>query len=438
MHTFRIAGGRPLTGTVAAAGAKNAALPIMAAALLADGPVTLFGVPRVADVATLCRVLVSLGVDVQHTRGDRLQLEVGDRSPFAAPDMLVRRLRASFNVLGPLVARRGKARVSLPGGCKIGDRPVDLHLHGLARLGAEIRIHRGAVEAKCQRLRGAHIDLSGPFGSTVSGTANVLSAATLARGTTVITGAACEPEIVDLGRFLIAMGASIEGLGTSTLEIHGVERLDGATHTIIPDRIEAGTLLLAAAMAGGRVTVTNAIPEHLSSVLDALEAVGANVFRYRDRITLERRTRLWPLDIDCAPYPAIPTDLQPQWTALLTLARGHSRIRDLVFPARLGHLSELRRFGASIGRDATTTHIRGVLRLGGADVNATDLRTAAALVLAGLAADGDTTLRNLRHLDRGYERPEEKLRQLGAAIERVGEAAVHAPHMLTRESSRMR
>lgn len=423
MAFFRIIGGTPLHGTVRASGSKNAVLPMMAASLLAEGPVRLQGVPWLADVDTLALVLSDLGVAVTRASEDGLLLETVDPSPIRARYELVRRMRASFCVLGPLLARRGKAVVSLPGGCNIGDRPVDLHLEGLAALGARLRLKRGYVVAEAERLRGTTIDLSGPGGSTVTGTANVLSAAVLARGTTTITGAAREPEIVDLGSFLVSMGARIAGLGTSTIRITGVEQLGGTTYRVIPDRIEAATLLLAAAITGGSATVSGVVPEHLAGVLEKLRAAGSQIELGPSQVTITANGRPRPIDVVARPFPGIPTDVQAQWTALLSLARGRSTVRDEVFARRFMHIAELNRMGAQIEHHDSAAVVTGVERLSGAGVTASDLRASAALVLAGLAAEGRTTVRHIHHLDRGYERLDEKLGQLGARIERVPRAA---------------
>ena len=330
-------------------------------------------------------------------------------------------MRASFCVLGPLLARRGRAVVPLPGGCNIGHRPVDLHLKGLAALGADLRLQHGYVVAAARRLHGAPIDLSGPNGPTVTGTANVMSAAVLARGTTVIRGAALEPEIVDLGTFLIALGARIDGLGTSAIRIEGVDQLGGATHRLIPDRIEAATLLIAVAIAGGAATVTGIVPEHLAGVLEKLRAAGAEIDVAPDRVSIAARRPLRAVDVVAQPYPDFPTDLQAQWTALMCVAEGVSRVQDRVFPGRFLHLAELNRLGAKIACDRGAATVSGAARLSGARVTACDLRASAALVLAGLAADGRTLVDHVHHLDRGYQRLDDKLRQLGAKIERVTE-----------------
>lgn len=419
MEALTIDGGRPLRGTVAVSGAKNAALPIMAAALLADGPVQLEQVPRLHDVETLSQVLTRLGMQTAWGDDGRLSLITSDDRPVRADYELVRRMRASFCVLGPLLARRGRAIVPLPGGCNLGPRPVDLHLKGLAALGAEIRVEQGNVVAAARRLRGAAIDLNGPYGSTVTGTANVLCAAVLARGVTQIVGAAREPEIVDLGNFLTALGAQIEGLGDSTLVIHGVEQLQGTSYRIIPDRIEAATLLLAGAITGGKVTVAGARSEHLTAVLDVLRQSGASVVAGEQTLTLTAPERPRPLELTALPYPGVPTDLQSQLMALATIADGRSMLRDRVFTHRFQHVAELNRLGADIRQQGDTAEVRGISHLSGAPVVAPDLRAGAALVLAGLAARGQTRVEQIAHLDRGYQRLDLKLAQLGARVQRV-------------------
>jgi UDP-N-acetylglucosamine 1-carboxyvinyltransferase len=429
MPHFEIIGGIALHGAVRASGSKNAALPIMAAAILATEPVRLEGVPRLADVRTQAQLLRCLGIRVTSEKESPIAadgnacstvlLETVDSTPVRAKEGLVRRMRAGFCVLGPLLARRGRAVVPLPGGCNIGVRPVDLHLKGLAALGADIRLDHGYVVASARRLIGASIDLSGPCGPTVTGTANVMSAAVLARGATTIRAAAVEPEIVDLGRFLVAMGARIEGLGTSTIHIEGVEQLGGASHRLIPDRIEAATLLIAAAITRGTATVVGMIPEHLDAVLAKLAAAGAEIEVGPDRVSISVHRRLHAVDIVAETYPGVPTDLQAQWTALASLSDGVSRIEDRVFPSRFLHAAELNRLGAAIAVGQGTATITGVNRLSGARLSACDLRASAALLLAGLAADGRTTVEHIHHLDRGYQRLDHKLRQLGARIERA-------------------
>ncbi len=422
MPHFEITGGVALQGCVAASGSKNAALPILAAAILADQPVHLENVPRVADVRTQTRLLRHLGLRVvrfEDIDGDALMIETVDPAPIRADESLVRRMRAGFCVLGPLLARRRKAVVPLPGGCNIGNRPVDLHLKGLAALGADIRLKHGYVVASARRLTGAEIDLSGPNGPTATGTANVLCAAVLAHGVSVIRGAAVEPEIVDLCRFLVALGAKIEGLGSPTLRIEGVEQLGGASHRLIPDRIEAATLLIAATITRGSVVVHRVVPEHMTEVLEKLRAAGAEIEVGPERIAISTPRDLHTVDIVARPYPGFPTDVQAQWTALTAVSRGVGRVEDRVFPGRFSHVAELNRLGANIVCGRSEAVVAGVERLGGARVAACDLRASAALVLAGLAADGRTTVERIHHLDRGYARLDGKLRELGAMIERL-------------------
>jgi UDP-N-acetylglucosamine 1-carboxyvinyltransferase len=416
MTELLITGGVPLRGTVQISGAKNAALPMMAAAILADRAVELHNVPRLTDVRTMARLLIHLGVDVAH-QGDRLALATIDRSVVQARYDMVRRMRAGFCVLGPLLTRRGKAIVPLPGGCEIGDRPVDLHLRGLAALGADLRLEHGCIVAKARRLRGADIDLLGPNGPTVTGTANVLSAAVLARGRTIIRNAAREPEIVDLGKMLSAMGARIAGLGTSALEIEGVDQLGGCRWRLIPDRIEAATFLLAAAITGGEVTTTGAVPEHMTALLDALDGSGAKVDVAGNRVTVRSASRVRPVNVAAEPYPGLPTDLQAHWTAYMATASGPSRIEDRVFPMRWGHVAELRRLGADLRCRSGGVQIAGHTCYHGAEVVASDLRASAALILAALAARGTSVIHAAHHLERGYERLDQKLRQLGGRIE---------------------
>jgi UDP-N-acetylglucosamine 1-carboxyvinyltransferase len=437
MAHFHITGGTGLEGEVHNGGAKNAALPIMAATLLASEPVRLENVPRLADVRTQVDVLRSLGMAVTDgcAAGGSMLLETIEARPIRAPENLVRRMRASFCVLGPLLARRGRAIVPLPGGCNIGHRPVDLHLKGLAALGADLRLEHGWVVATARRLTGATIELRGPHGPTVTGTANVMSAATLARGVTTIHGAASEPEIVDLGRFLTALGARLSGLGTPTIRIEGVDQLGGASHRLLPDRIEAATLLMAVAITGGRATLCGVVPEHLAGVLALLRAAGAEIGVNGDRVSIAVTGRLRAVDVVARPYPGVPTDVQAQWTAVAAVAEGVSMVRDRVFPARFLHVAELNRLGADISCRGGMAVVRGVARLAGARVTAGDLRASAALVLAGLAAEGNTIVDRIHHLDRGYERLDAKLRQLGARIERVAGNATASDFRSTHQYS---
>jgi len=417
MDVYRMRGGVPLHGRVEASGAKNAVLPIMAAALLADGPVALRRVPRLRDVTTMKQVLRGLGCRVAH-QGDRVSIEADHRAPGIVAAELAHRMRASFCVLGPLLARRGFAEVPLPGGCRIGARPVDLHLRGLRLLGAEIRIRHGRVIAKATRLRGAAIRLAGPRGPTVTGTANVMMAATLAHGTTVIQGAAREPEIVDLGRMLQSMGSDVRGLGTSRIVVHGSERLVGAQHQVIGDRIEAATLLIGAAITGGSLTVTGIDPRHLQSVAGCLQSMGMDVASGAHDVSLEAPVRARPAQVVARPFPGVPTDVGSQLMALAAVADGRSLFGDGVFPRRFHSALELNKLGAAIELRGGSARVIGRPRLCGGPVVASDLRGSAALVLAGLNAQGETTVSGVEHLDRGYEHLERKLRGLGADIRR--------------------
>ena len=437
MDMFVVRGGKPLNGRVRISGSKNAALPIMAASLMADGPVILHDVPDLVDVRTLSELLGTLGVISERQAGNTLRLEVIDDSPVVADYELVRRMRASICVLGPLLARRGRATVSLPGGCNIGDRPIDLHLKGLKALGADIRIERGYVIAKADRLRGAIVFLGGSFGSTVTGTCNVMAAAALADGVTIIESAACEPEVADYGHLLNAMGAKIEGLGTPFLRIEGVQSLSGAEHHVIPDRIEAATLLIAAAITRGEVVVENVRTAHLSAVLDKLNDIGVRVGISDDACEADRSTlhvfpshQLTPTECSALPYPGLPTDVQAQFMALLSRADGISVVTDKVFPDRFMHVAELVRLGARIHREGQSAIISGTNRLHGACVMASDLRASAALVLAAMAADGESVIRRIYHLDRGYEQLEKRLNSLGADIQRVEDCAENVPASL--------
>ena len=427
MDMFLIRGRNQLTGTIRAGGSKNAALPIMAAALAADGPVVLHDVPYLVDVQTLSDLLASLGMLVDRRTDDALYLECTDDTVSVADYELVRRMRASFCVLGPLLARRGHACVSLPGGCNIGDRPIDLHLKGLVALGADIRVDRGYVIAAASKLRGARIFLGGPFGSTVTGTCNVMVAASLAKGTTTIEAAACEPEVVDLGQFLNAMGARISGLGTPFLEIEGVDHLTGVEYEIIPDRIETASLLIAGAITDGDVTVVNARATHLTAVLDALQEIGVSLAVDRDSIRATTDGPLHPTDCTALPFPGIPTDVQAQLIALLTRAAGISVVTDKVFPDRFMHAAELVRLGARIRREGPTAVIHGGAELSGACVMASDLRASAALVMAALAAKDESVVRRIYHLDRGYEQLDLRLNALGADIQRIEDTPANFP-----------
>lgn len=418
LQYFEIVGGKRLKGTVRVSGAKNAALPIMAASILCDGEVVLHDVPDVADVASLSELLIKLGVEVER-RNDTMRLRVRDEMNCHAEYDIVRKMRASVCVLGPLLAKRQKARVSMPGGCAIGDRPVNLHLLAMQKLGAELELVSGDIVARARRLHGAEIFLGGPFGSTVLGTANAMMAAVLAEGTTVIEMAACEPEIVDLADFLNACGASITGHGTPRITIQGVRSLKGCEYRIIPDRIEAGTLMIAAAITNGELRIENCRLDHLMAFLDRLEAIGVHVDRNEDAsVTVSSARRLEPTQVTTQPFPGFPTDLQAQIMALLCLAEGNSIITEKIFPDRFMHVAELSRMGARLHKEGPTVIVEGVKRLIGAPVMASDLRASAALVLAGLCARGVTRVNRIYHLDRGYVRLDEKLRSVGAEIER--------------------
>ncbi|MBI4564800.1 MAG: UDP-N-acetylglucosamine 1-carboxyvinyltransferase [Planctomycetes bacterium] len=429
MDKFVIHGGRILRGTVRVGGSKNAALPMMAASLLLERGQRLLlrSVPDLADTRTMAELLTQLGVHVERD-GHRLSLSVRDDRPVIAPYQIVRTMRASICVLGPLLARRGKAQVSLPGGCAIGSRPVDLHLRGLARLKARLTIDHGYIRAHATRLKGATTYLGGSFGSTVTGTGNLLMAATLAHGDTIIEHAAQEPEIQELARLLNAMGARVEGIGGHRLVIHGVDRLYGAEWTVMPDRIEAGTFMAAAAITGGDVTVENVRAEHMIAVLETLRQMGARVEESTFTVRVRGRPgrRLEPVDITTLPYPGFPTDLQAPFMAALTQARDISVITERIYPDRFSHAAELGRMGARITKQESTAIIVGVRRLSGAPVMASDLRGGAGLVLAGLAAKGCTEVRRVYHIQRGYEHLERRLSALGASIRRVADTATPA------------
>jgi len=443
MDAFVIEGGTPLAGRFEVHGSKNASLPMLAAALLTDQPVELGDVPDLADVANMLRLLGELGCEVHKQadgpRGDTLRLHVRDQSHSHARYDIVRTMRASVCVLGPLLARRGEARLSMPGGCAIGQRPIDLHLRGLAALGASITLSNGDIIARAPQggLRGATVFMGGAFGSTVLGTANIMCAAALARGRTVIESAACEPEVIDLGRLLQAMGARLSGVGTPRIVVEGVPELAGTARRVMPDRIEAGTYAIAAAVTGGEITLANCPVDALVGPFDTLRAAGVGLEEadhppldapggdpVRATVYVKRAGPLRPVEITTQPFPGFPTDLQAQAMALLTLAEGNSVITEKIFPERFLHVAELMRMGARVIRHGPTAVVSGVPKLVGAPVMASDLRASACLVLAGLAARGRTTVRRVYHLDRGYDRMDEHLTALGAAIERVDDAAL--------------
>ncbi len=419
MDQIRITGGLPLKGSVEIGGAKNAALPILAATLLGGGECVIDHVPHVRDVMTMGKLLTLLGVTVQE-EGARIRLDAAQVQSVEAPYDLVKTMRASILALGPLLARLGEAKVSLPGGCAIGTRPVNLHLKGLEMMGAEIQVEHGYIHAKAGRLKGARIDLDFP---TVTGTENLIMAACLAEGTTSLHNVAREPEITDLCAFLTKRGAKIHGMGTDTITIEGVKELHGAGHWVIPDRVEAGTYLMAGAITGGDVMVKGCVTDHLGSVLKKIQEMGAELTESHDGVRIRRSGRLKAVEIKTLPYPGFPTDLQAQMMALMSVAEGVSVISETIFEGRFLHVPELHRMGASIEIDGPHAVVKGVPLLTGAPVMASDLRASAGLVLAGLAADGETTVSRVYHLDRGYERLEEKFQALGAKIERVREVA---------------
>ncbi len=422
MDKLIIAGGAPLRGSVQISGSKNSALPIIAATLLTEEPCIIRHVPNLSDIQFMCDILRWLSVDVKHHRTEGV-IEVRAKHPLGvAPYELVRKMRASVCLLGPLLGRLHNCKVSLPGGCIIGDRPIDQHIKGLRRLGADVSVQNGYVHAQCAELRGTDIFMGGRFGSTVLGTANLIMAAVLAKGVTRIESAACEPEIEDLANFLNAMGARIRGAGSHIIEIEGVNRLHGAEHTVIPDRIEAGTFMAAAAITGGDVEINGVRSEHLCAVWDKLEESGVTVERNNGTIRIKSSGELKPVDVITMPYPGFPTDMQAQMSALMTVTPGISVITEKVFPNRFMHISEMARLGADAALEGSSAIIKGVNRLSGAPVMASDLRASAALVLAGLVADGETEVNRIYHVDRGYERIDQKLRQLGANIERMAES----------------
>ena len=416
MDKLLIQGGVPLSGDVSISGAKNAALPILCACLLTAEPLHLRNVPHLNDIATMLRLIAQMGVEVTLDGNDGLILDSRALHNPVAPYDMVKTMRASILVLGALVARCGEARVSLPGGCAIGARPVDQHIKGLQAMGAEVGVEHGYVHAKASRLKGARIvtDMV-----TVTGTENLMMAAVLADGETVIENAAREPEVVDLANCLIAMGARIVGAGTDRIVIQGVERLHGATHSIMPDRIETGTYLCAAAATGGEVRLTQTSPSYLDAVIDKLREAGCEIVCAANDISLKAPRRLKAVSVRTEPYPAFPTDMQAQFMAINCVADGTAVIRETIFENRFMHAVELIRLGANIKLDGNNAVVTGVPRLDGATVMATDLRASASLVIAGLVAQGETLIERIYHLDRGYERIEEKLARLGASVRRV-------------------
>jgi len=420
MDKLVIEGGKPLRGTVKISGAKNACLPIIAATLLTDEKCVIKNVPDLSDVTTMLRLIRALGMDTT-LEGDTITVTPGADRNCVAPYELVSTMRASVCILGPLLGKMKKAEVSFPGGCVIGPRPIDLHLKGIKALGAKVEVEEGYIRTTAKNLRGCHIYLGGHFGSSVLATANIMMAATLAKGTTVIENAACEPEVVDLANFLQKMGAKIKGVATHRIEVTGVKKLKGVTYSVIPDRIETGTFIIAAGITKGEVTLKNTQFDHLNCVIDKLREAGLHIKTKKDEIFVKYKKRVKPMDITTLPYPGFPTDLQAQITSFMSVMDGISVATEKIYPERFIHISELNRMGADIKLEGPTAIVRGVKHLSGARVMASDLRASAALVLAGLVAKGKTEISRIYHLDRGYERIEDKLNSLGAKIWREKE-----------------
>jgi UDP-N-acetylglucosamine 1-carboxyvinyltransferase len=439
MDSFLIHGGARLKGKIEISGSKNSSLPILAACLMSEGRSVLRGVPRLSDIDSMIKLLIDLGCHVvrHQPQGQSsiigpsldgpLDVEVRDEKPFAADYEIVKTMRASICVLGPLLAKRGRAVVSIPGGCAIGDRPVDLHVRGLQKLGATFRTDNGNIIGEVHgRLKGCRMYLGGAQGPTVLGTINVMSAAALAEGTTVLVGAACEPEVSDCAELLNKMGAQIRGHGTPEIHIDGVDRLVGTDHRVIPDRIECGTFMIAAALTNGELELRHGNIDHLVAVVDRLEEVGVRVERDGDSIRCSSARRLMPVEMTTQPYPGFPTDLQAQLMALLCLSDGISVITERIFPDRFLHVGELNRMGGRVRKEGATAIVQGIKELQGARVMASDLRASAALVLAALVAKGKTRIDRVYHIDRGYEKIEQKLAAVGAQIERIKEQDVRA------------
>lgn len=415
MDKLVIEGGQRLKGSIRISGAKNSALPVLSATLLTDEPCVIDNVPQLRDTYTMIKILRTIGAKVQ-IDGSKISVEPCRYKGHTAPWKLVSTMRASVCILGPILAKKGYAEVSMPGGCVIGPRPIDLHIKGIRALGADVSIEHGYIIARAKRLKGNNVYLGGAFGSSVLATANVMMAATLAQGRTTIENAACEPELVDLANFLNAMGAKIYGVSSPVVEIEGVKRLKGVYHNIIPDRIEAGTYLAAGAITGGDVTVEEARAEHLGAIIDKLKEAGVEVSASNGKVRAKAAKPLRPLEVTTLPYPGFPTDMQAQIMALVSIAEGISIITEKIYPDRFMHISEINRMGAQIMLEGSSAIIKGVRSLSGAHVMASDLRASAALVLAGLVANGRTEVHRVYHLDRGYERLEEKLSMLGARI----------------------
>ena len=432
MEKMVIEGGYSLNGKVKVNGAKNAALPIMAACLLLKGTSKLKGIPELTDVSTLCKILNELGADTVKCLDGSLDITVMDEKNIIAPYDLVRTMRASICVLGPLLGKRGMAQVSIPGGCSIGSRPIDIHIKGVEALGAKVEVKDGYIIATGDKMKGSEVYLGGPYGSTVLGTCNVIMAAVLAEGRTIIDNAACEPEVQDLAHFLNKAGANITAIGESNLIVDGVDELNGVEYEIIPDRIEAGTIMIAGAITGGNITLENDASCYLASVIDKLREAGVDIETpdagvntpgsvSSGECTVKSNGDIKPINITTLPYPGMPTDMQAQFSALLSIANGTSIITERVFPHRFMHVAELNRLGANIRNDDAIAIIKGVSSLSGTTVMASDLRASASLIVAGLAAKGVTEIRRLYHIDRGYERLEDRLTSLGAKIWREKE-----------------
>ena len=432
MEKMVIEGGYSLNGKVKVNGAKNAALPIMAACLLLKGTSKLKGIPELTDVSTLCKILNELGADTVKCLDGSLDITVMDEKNIIAPYDLVRTMRASICVLGPLLGKRGMAQVSIPGGCSIGSRPIDIHIKGVEALGAKVEVKDGYIIATGDKMKGSEVYLGGPYGSTVLGTCNVIMAAVLAEGRTIIDNAACEPEVQDLAHFLNKAGANITAIGESNLIVDGVDELNGVEYEIIPDRIEAGTIMIAGAITGGNITLENDASCYLASVIDKLREAGVDIevpdagvntpgSVSSGECTVKSNGDIKPINITTLPYPGMPTDMQAQFSALLSIANGTSIITERVFPHRFMHVAELNRLGANIRNDDAIAIIKGVSSLSGTTVMASDLRASASLIVAGLAAKGVTEIRRLYHIDRGYERLEDRLTSLGAKIWREKE-----------------
>ena len=416
MQKLKIKGGKPLSGEINISGSKNAALPIIASSILSSSSLKISNIPKLHDVSTMIELLKTMGASFTNQGDCCLRIEANNLNNCIAPYHLVKTMRASILVLGPLLAKYGKARVSLPGGCAIGARPVNLHIDGLRKMGAEIKINEGYIDAKVNKLKGAKISLD-PI--TVTGTANLMMAATLAEGKTTIENAAIEPEIINLGECLQSMGAYIDGLGTRVISIEGVDHLGEVDHEVIPDRIEAATFLIAACVTKGSLRVNRVQIDHLDSVIDLLKRAGAKISLSENQIDISLKGNIKPINFITNPYPGVPTDIQAQLMVLSVLAEGDSKITETIFENRLMHVLELQRMGANINLDKNIAYIKGVRNLSAAPVMATDLRASAALVLAGLAAKGETIIDRIYHIDRGYEEIDQKLFQLGAKVLRL-------------------